>query len=109
MLRRIIRRAIRHGYRLGLREAFFYKLVRPLVDEMGQAFPELSGSQAQVERVLKNEEERFAETLDQGMKLLETCVSDLSDKIIPGETVFQLYDTYGFPADLTADLHVNMD
>lgn len=103
VLRRIIRRAIRHGYRLGIHEVFFYKLVAPLVDEMGDAFPELKNAQNQVERVLKKEEERFAETLGQGMKILEACVTKLHGSVIPGETVFQLYDTYGFPVDLTAD------
>lgn len=103
VLRRIIRRAIRHGYRLGIHDVFFYKLVAPLVDEMGEAFPELKNAQSQVERVLKKEEERFAETLIQGMKILETCVTKLHGSVIPGETIFLLYDTYGFPVDLTAD------
>ena len=103
VLRRIIRRAIRHGYRLGIQDVFFYKLVAPLVAEMGSAFPELKAAQAQVEKVLKKEEERFAETLGQGMKILEACVAKLQGTVIPGETVFQLYDTYGFPVDLTAD------
>ncbi|MDD5578044.1 MAG: alanine--tRNA ligase [Methylobacter sp.] len=103
VLRRIIRRAIRHGYRLGIHETFFYKLVAPLVEEMGEAFPELKTAQAQVERVLKKEEERFAETLEQGMKILEACVARMEGSVIPGDTVFQLYDTYGFPVDLTAD------
>lgn len=103
VLRRIIRRAIRHGYRLGIREVFFYQLVAPLVAEMGEAYPELAAAQGQVERVLKVEEERFAETLEQGMKTLEACVEKMSGKVIPGDVVFQLYDTYGFPVDLTAD------
>jgi alanyl-tRNA synthetase len=103
VLRRIIRRAIRHGYRLGINDVFFYKLVAPLVDEMGDAYPELKNAQAQVERILKKEEERFAETLGQGMKILESCVTKLEGSVIPGDTVFQLYDTYGFPVDLTAD------
>jgi alanyl-tRNA synthetase len=103
VLRRIIRRAIRHGYRLGIREVFFYQLVAPLVAEMGAAYPELAAAQGQVERVLKVEEERFAETLEQGMKILETCVEKMAGKVIPGDVVFQLYDTYGFPVDLTAD------
>jgi alanyl-tRNA synthetase len=103
VLRRIIRRAIRHGYRLGIHETFFYKLVAPLVEEMGEAFPELKSAQAQVERILKKEEERFAETLEQGMKILEACVARMQGSVIPGDTVFQLYDTYGFPVDLTAD------
>jgi alanyl-tRNA synthetase len=103
VLRRIIRRAIRHGYRLGIQDVFFYKLVAPLVEAMGEAYPELKATQAQVERVLKKEEERFAETLGQGMKILEGCVAKMEGTVIPGETVFQLYDTYGFPVDLTAD------
>ena len=103
VLRRIIRRAIRHGYRLGIQDVFFYKLVAPLVEAMGEAYPELKAAQAQVERVLKKEEERFAETLGQGMKILEACVAKMDGTVIPGDTVFQLYDTYGFPVDLTAD------
>ncbi len=103
VLRRIIRRAIRHGYRLGIQDVFFYKLVAPLAEVMGEAYPELRSAQEQVERVLKKEEERFAETLGQGMKILEACVAKMEGKVIPGETVFQLYDTYGFPVDLTAD------
>ncbi len=113
VLRRIIRRAIRHGYRLGIHDVFFYKLVASLVEEMGEAFPELKAAQAQVERVLKKEEERFAETLGQGMKILEACVAKMQGSVIPGETVFQLYDTYGFPVDLTADFarenHLTVD
>ena len=103
VLRRIIRRAIRHGYRLGIREVFFYRLVAPLVREMGEAFPELAEAREQVERVLKKEEQRFAETLEQGMKILESCVTKMQGTVIPGDTVFLLYDTYGFPVDLTAD------
>ena len=103
VLRRIIRRAIRHGYRLGIQDVFFYKLVAPLVEEMGEAFSELRQGQSQAERVLKKEEERFAETLGQGMKILEACVAKMHGSVIPGEIVFQLYDTYGFPVDLTAD------
>ncbi len=103
VLRRIIRRAIRHGYRLGIREVFFFKLVAPLVAEMGEAYPELTAAQQQVERILKIEEERFAETLEQGMKILESCVEKMQGTVIPGGVVFQLYDTYGFPVDLTAD------
>ena len=104
VLRRIIRRAVRHGHKLGVRDPFFYKLVPALVTEMGEAYPELAKAQALVERVLKQEEERFAETLDQGMTILENVISQLSGRIIPGETVFKLYDTYGFPVDLTADI-----
>ncbi len=103
VLRRIIRRAIRHGYRLGIHDTFFYKLVEPLVKEMGEAYPELKQSREQVERVLKKEEQRFAETLEQGMKVLEACVAKLDGRVIPGDVVFLLYDTYGFPVDLTAD------
>jgi alanyl-tRNA synthetase len=103
VLRRIIRRAIRHGYRLGISDIFFYKLVAPLVKEMGDAFPELRVAQAQVETVLEREEKRFAETLGQGMKILESCVAKMDGCVIAGDTVFQLYDTYGFPVDLTAD------
>ncbi len=104
VLRRIIRRAIRHGYRLGCNEPFFFRLVAPLAKEMGQAFPELVKAKAHVEQILKLEEERFAETLEQGMKILEQDISTLDGKEIPGETVFRLYDTYGFPTDLTADI-----
>ena len=104
VLRRIIRRAIRHGNKLGLRDAFFYKLVVPLVKEMGAAYPELAKAQSNVEKVLQQEELRFAETLDQGMAILEEAISGLKGKTIPGETVFKLYDTYGFPVDLTADI-----
>ena len=104
VLRRIIRRAIRHGHKLGVREPFFYRLVQPLADEMGEAYPELPRAQAMVERVLKQEEERFAETLEQGMQILEQAIADLEGDTIPGETVFRLYDTYGFPVDLTADI-----
>ncbi len=104
VLRRIIRRAIRHGHKLGLREPFFYKLVAVLQQEMGAAYPELTKVQAQVEKVLKQEETRFAETLDQGMHILEAEIKTLKANIIPGETVFKLYDTYGFPVDLTADV-----
>jgi alanyl-tRNA synthetase len=103
VLRRIIRRAIRHGYRLGIHEVFFYQLVAPLVEEMGEAFPELKANQAQVERVLQKEEQRFAETLGQGMKILEATIAKLQGTVISGDVVFQLYDTYGFPVDLTAD------
>ncbi|MCW8973094.1 MAG: alanine--tRNA ligase [Gammaproteobacteria bacterium] len=104
VLRRIIRRAIRHGHKLGISGSFFHKLVAPLVDEMGGAYPELARTQAQVEKVLRQEEERFAETLDQGMSLLEEAIRGLAGEEIPGETVFKLYDTYGFPVDLTADV-----
>lgn len=104
VLRRIIRRACRHGHQLGMNDLFFYKLVQPLVEMMGEAYPELTKAQANVERLLKLEEERFAETLDQGMKILEEDISQLKGKTITGETLFKLYDTYGFPVDLTADI-----
>ena len=104
VLRRIIRRAIRHGYRLGAKEPFFYRLVDALVAEMGEAYPELVKQQDAVRRVLKQEEQRFAETLDQGMKILEEAIAALTDREIPGEVAFKLYDTYGFPLDLTADI-----
>ncbi len=104
VLRRIIRRAIRHGHKLGLREPFFYKLVGPLCEVMGDAYPELVKARPQVERVLRQEEERFAETLDHGMAILEETIAHLDGTVIPGETVFKLYDTYGFPVDLTADI-----
>jgi alanyl-tRNA synthetase len=104
VLRRIIRRAIRHGKKLGMDEPFFHKLVAPLVREMGEAYPELKKSQAHVEKVLAKEEARFAETLDQGMQILEGAIADLDGKQLPGDIVFKLYDTYGFPVDLTADI-----
>lgn len=104
VLRRIMRRAIRHGYKLGLKELFFYKLVAPLAREMGDAYPELNRKRDQVEKVLRLEEERFAETLEQGMRILEQDLSRLSGTVIPGDVAFKLYDTYGFPADLTADI-----
>ncbi len=104
VLRRIIRRAVRHGYKLGIKETFFYKLVSVLEREMGDAYPELVRGRAQAERVLKLEEERFAETLANGMALLEGAIKGLRGRMIDGETVFKLYDTYGFPADLTADI-----
>ncbi|MRH77353.1 alanine--tRNA ligase [Spiribacter sp. C176] len=104
VLRRIIRRAVRHGYKLGITEAFFYRLVQPLADEMGAAYPELVAEQKTIERVLRQEEERFRETLEQGLRLLEEDLASLKSSVIPGETVFKLYDTFGFPADLTADV-----
>ena len=104
VLRRIIRRAVRHGYKLGIQESFFYKLVPVLEKEMGSAYPELTRGSRHVERVLKQEEERFAETLANGMALLEGAIRGLKSDVIDGQTVFKLYDTYGFPADLTADI-----
>ena len=104
VLRRIIRRAVRHGYQLGVKQLFFYRLVATLAAEMGSAFPELLQQQAHVERILKLEEERFAETLEQGMRILEEDLEAMQGTEIAGETVFKLYDTYGFPIDLTADI-----
>jgi alanyl-tRNA synthetase len=104
VLRRIIRRAIRHGYMLGVTEPFFHKLVEQLCIEMAGAYPELEVQRAQVEQVLRLEEERFAETLEQGMTILEEAIANLQGGEIPGETVFKLNDTYGFPIDLTADI-----
>ncbi len=104
VLRRIIRRAVRHGFKLGQEQPFFHRLVRPLVEQMGDAYPELAEQAPQVERVLYQEEERFSETLEQGLKLLEANLKELSGDVIPGETVFRLYDTYGFPVDLTNDI-----
>ncbi len=104
VLRRIIRRAARHGYQLGCEEPFFFRLVPTLAEEMGDAYPELLSAQDLVERVLRVEEERFAETLQQGMRILEQAMEDVRGDAIPGETLFKLYDTYGFPTDLTADV-----
>ncbi len=113
VLRRIIRRAVRHGYKLGIEEPFFYRLVAVLEREMSSAYPELTRGRELAERVLKQEEERFAETLANGMELLEGAIAKIlgargaratGRAVIPGETVFKLYDTYGFPADLTADI-----
>ena len=104
VLRRIIRRAVRHGKKLGTDSLFFHKLVAPLVTEMGGAYPELKKAEAHVVKVLMKEEERFAETLDQGMEILESAIANLSGNQIPGDIVFKLYDTYGFPIDLTADI-----
>ena len=104
VLRRIIRRAIRHGHKLGINGAFFHKLVSVLEEQMGEAYPELRKGAAQATRVLLQEEERFAETLTTGMSLLTAAIDGLKGKVLDGETVFRLYDTYGFPADLTADV-----
>ena len=104
VLRRIIRRAIRHGFMLGQREPFFHALVPVLDEEMGEAYPELHSQRAHIARVLRQEEERFAETLAQGMALLDGAIGRLSGGQIPGETVFRLYDTFGFPLDLTNDI-----
>ena len=104
VLRRIIRRAARHGHKLGLNDSFFYKLVKPLAKEMGEAYPDLIKQGSKIEETLLKEEKRFAETLDQGMKILTTAMEDMSGDTIPGDVVFKLYDTYGFPIDLTADI-----
>ena len=104
VLRRIIRRALRHGQKLGYHDLFFHKLVAPLAKEMGGAYPELVTAQAHVEKVLEKEGRQFAETLDSGMEILEAAIGKLKGKEIPGEVVFKLYDTYGFPVDLTADI-----
>lgn len=104
VLRRIIRRAVRHGNKLGATEAFFYQLVGPLSEEMGEAYPELIKLRAQLEKVLLTEEQQFAKTLDQGMRILEVDLAELQGTEIPGETIFKLYDTYGFPIDLTGDI-----
>ena len=104
VLRRIIRRAARHGHQLGCKKPFFYQLVEALDQEMGDAYPELRQNRGHVERVLQKEEQRFAETLEQGMRILEDSIAQLDGDTIDGATAFKLYDTYGFPVDLTADV-----
>ena len=104
VLRRIIRRAVRHGNKLGATGSFFHKMLQPLVDVMGAAYPELAANQTRIEALLLKEEEQFAKTLEQGLKLLEGELANLKGSVIPGAVVFKLYDTYGFPADLTADI-----
>ncbi|NLY58032.1 MAG: alanine--tRNA ligase [Gammaproteobacteria bacterium] len=104
VLRRIIRRACRHGNKLGASDTFFHRIVSALVAEMGEAFPELKTQQAHIERVLKTEEEQFARTLEQGLRILEQDLASLKGSEIPGDIVFKLYDTYGFPMDLTGDI-----
>ena len=104
VLRRIIRRACRHGNKLGAKGSFFHQIVAALAAEMGEAFPELKAQQAHIERVLKTEEEQFAKTLEQGLRILEQDLAQLKGEIVPGDVVFKLYDTYGFPMDLTADI-----
>ncbi|MEH6356265.1 MAG: alanine--tRNA ligase [Marinobacter sp.] len=104
VLRRIIRRAARHGNKLGANGPFFHKLVGALVELMGEAFPQLVSSHKQIEKVLLQEEEQFVKTLDKGLRLLEQDIAELKGDVIPGETVFALYDTYGFPVDLTNDI-----
>ena len=113
VLRRIIRRAARHGNKLGITEPFFYKLVQPLLDTMGHAYPDLQAAHGRIQKILENEEQRFSETLHRGMRILQEDIEKLSGNTISGETVFTLYDTYGFPADLTADIareqHLRID
>ncbi|WP_163834900.1 alanine--tRNA ligase [Spartinivicinus ruber] len=104
VLRRIIRRAIRHGNKLGAKGAFFHKLLPALTEMMGDAYPELVSGQPHIERILLKEEEQFSKTLDNGMKILEEVIAGLKGKVIPGQTIFTLYDTYGFPVDLTNDI-----
>ena len=104
VLRRIIRRAIRHGHKLGANETFFFKVLTPLIEVMGEAYPELVKNKDTIEKALKKEEQRFAETLDTGMGLLNKAIHELEGNTIPGEVVFKLYDTYGFPVDLTRDV-----
>lgn len=105
VLRRIVRRALRHGHKLGQNQAFFYRLVADLAKHMGEAYPELVQHQQRIEQILKQEEDRFSETLEHGMKILEAALADLpKDGVLDGQTLFTLYDTYGFPVDLTADI-----
>ena len=104
VLRRIMRRAIRHGYKLGAKEPFMHTLVEPLVKEMSSAFPMLASNQQHIEETIHNEENKFLETLDKGIEILEKEISGMSSKVIPGEIVFKLHDTFGFPFDLTADI-----
>lgn len=104
VLRRIMRRALRHGHKLGITQPFFHTLVKPLVEVMGDAYPELASKAEHVAKTIRQEEEQFSTTLTQGLKLFEQAAQELKNKILPGETVFKLYDTYGFPADLTADM-----
>ncbi len=104
VLRRIIRRAIRHGHQLGAKEVFFYRLLDSLIEQMGDAYPELAKNRKQIEKVLRQEEERFIETLEKGLKILDQEIAAMKGDTISGAIVFQLYDTYGFPVDLTADI-----
>ncbi|MBY0544586.1 MAG: alanine--tRNA ligase, partial [Gammaproteobacteria bacterium] len=104
VLRRIIRRAIRHGHKLSIQDVFFYKLVKPLAEKMGDAYPDLKKNQANIEHVLQQEEKQFLKTLELGLRILENDIADLNGNIIPGVTIFRLYDTYGFPPDLTNDI-----
>ena len=113
VLRRIMRRAIRHGNKLGAQGSFLHQLVAPLVKEMGEAYPDLKEAQVVIEKVIVKEERQFVKTLDQGMRILEQDLADLKGDTIPGDTIFKLYDTFGFPVDLTADIarerHLEMD
>ena len=109
VLRRIIRRAVRHGHQLGVKDTFFHKLTSSLAKVMGSAYPELLENQKFVEKVLKDEEEQFARTLENGMAILQKEISNLEGNTLSGDTVFQLYDTYGFPVDLTADIAREQD
>ncbi|WP_404399631.1 alanine--tRNA ligase [Idiomarina seosinensis] len=104
VLRRIIRRAVRHGHLLGAKQAFFYQLVSALIDQMGDAYPELQDKQQIIEQALQREEQQFAKTLERGLAILNEQIEGLSETVIPGDVVFKLYDTYGFPLDLTADI-----
>lgn len=113
VLRRIIRRAIRHGFKLGCQKSFFYRLVAPLVVVMGEAYPELARAQSLIEKIIRQEEVQFSKTLARGLKILDQAIAALTDTIIPGQIIFQLYDTYGFPPDLTGDIarerHLTLD
>ncbi|WP_193495734.1 alanine--tRNA ligase [Nitrincola alkalisediminis] len=104
VLRRIVRRAIRHGNKLGAKDVFFHKLVAAMANVMGDAYPELRTQQANIEKILLKEEQQFARTLENGMSILEQAIASLADSVLPGDIVFKLYDTYGFPVDLTADV-----
>ncbi|WP_369434683.1 alanine--tRNA ligase [Psychromonas sp. MME1] len=104
VLRRIIRRAVRHGHKLGAPDVFFFKIYEELITQMGDAYPELSKQRVFVEKILRLEEEQFAKTLDRGLQILDNALENLEGNVIPGDVVFKLYDTYGFPADLTADI-----
>ena len=109
VLRRIMRRGIRHGYKLGVKKPFLYSLVEPLVKEMESAFPMLASNQKQIEEIIHNEEKKFFETLDKGIEILEKEISNMDSKVIPGDVVFKLHDTFGFPFDLTADIAREQD
>jgi alanyl-tRNA synthetase len=104
VLRRIIRRAVRHGHKLGVQKTFFYKIYEELIVQMADAYPELLQQRLFVEKILRIEEEQFEKTLDRGLQILDNILQDMEGSILSGEVVFKLYDTYGFPADLTADI-----